>query len=194
MPGGANMVMGSERQVAFKNYINARDNLIQNKQVWNNIKVSRAMNKGTKTCLEPVCIFMNQEPSEENMKDKILKNTANTTKFVKDFDPEELDGERMWYVNQCTQADEFSKENIKNANSDLIPIRNWVVAAERYGMTFEKNQPIEPPEDDEPPEPVKTPQRKVKITPKRPSQEPPIYDEPKEQPTGPRLQAPPRID
>jgi hypothetical protein len=40
MPGGgANMVMGSERQLAFKNYINARDNLVQNKQVWNSIKV-----------------------------------------------------------------------------------------------------------------------------------------------------------
>lgn len=59
MPGGANMVMGSDKQIAFKNYITARDNLVQNKQVWNNIKVSRAMNQGTKTCLEPVCIMMN---------------------------------------------------------------------------------------------------------------------------------------
>jgi len=25
-----------------------------------------------------------------------------------------------------------------------VPIRNWVVAAENYGMTFEKNKPIEP--------------------------------------------------
>jgi len=136
--------------------------------------------------------MMNQEPSEDNIKNNILKNTANTTKFVKEFDPEDIDGERMWYINQCTSADEFSKENIKKQNSELVPIRNWVVAAERYGMTFEKNQPVEPPEEEVPePTPVRTPQRKVKITPKRPSHNVPEahipYEEPRYVPTGPRL-------
>ena len=96
-----------------------------------------------------------------------MKNTVNTQKFVKEFDPEDIDGERMYFIRQCTTSQEYTPENIKNSNSELVPIRNWVVAAERYGMTFEKNQPIDPPEV-EAPEPIRTPKRKVVVSPKRP--------------------------
>ena len=129
-------------------------------------KVQKSMNKGTKACLEPVCIMMNQEPSEANMKENLLKNVNNTNKFVKEFDPEDIDGEKMFFIKQCTSSEDYTVQNIKNSNSELVPIRNWVVAAERYGMTFDKNAPIDPPQLENP-EPVRTPQRKVKVTPKR---------------------------
>ena len=55
---------------------------------------------------------------------------------------------------------------IKNANKGLVPVRNWVVAAEKYGKTFDKNKPIVP-EVTKNPEPVRTPQRKVRVPPKK---------------------------
>ena len=60
---------------------------------------------------------MNHEPSDENIKDKVLKNTVNTQKFVKEYDPEDIDGEKMYFINQCTSSQEYTPENIKNANS-----------------------------------------------------------------------------
>ena len=114
------------------------------------------LSQGTKTCLEPVCVMMNVEPSEESMKTHILKNPDSTTKFVKEFDPETIDGERMYYINQCTESPDYTEAKIKNANKGLVPVRNWVVAAEKYGKTFEKNKPIVP-ETIKNPEPVRTP-------------------------------------
>jgi hypothetical protein len=42
--------------------------------------------------------MMNQEPTEDNMKENILKNVNNTNKFVKEFDPEDIDGEKMFFI------------------------------------------------------------------------------------------------
>ena len=54
---------------------------------------------------------------------------------------------------------------MSKSNRNLVPIRNWVVAAENYGMCFEKNHPIEPEEVEAPV--VKTPARKVKVSAKK---------------------------
>jgi len=43
--------------------------------------------------------MMNVEPTEESMKNHILKNPASTIKTIKEYDPEDLDGERMYYIN-----------------------------------------------------------------------------------------------
>tara|TARA_B110001450_G_C17630905_1_gene485142 strand:- start:1300 stop:1431 length:132 start_codon:yes stop_codon:yes gene_type:complete len=42
------------------------------------------------------------------MKENLLKNVNNTNKFVKEFDPEDIDGEKMFFINQCTSSEDYT--------------------------------------------------------------------------------------